>query len=103
MRVNAAARHTLPAYAPVHVIEVALRPGGMTLQSLDEVYPVRVFVPVEDDFIPEAAVGMLVPYRCGVDCWHALGNSALGVEIVEQEIQRCTISSSPEASPSFSA
>ncbi len=63
----------------------------------------RVFVPVEDDFIPEAAIGMLVPYRCGVDCWHALGNSALGVEIAEEEIQRCTISSSPEASPSFSA
>jgi len=64
---------------------------------------VRVFVPVEDDFIPEAAIGMLVPYRCGVDCWHALGNAALGVQIVEEEIQRCTISSSPEASPSFSA
>jgi hypothetical protein len=66
---------------------------------------VRVFVPVEDDLIPEGAVGLLVPYRCGLDCWHALGQggSALGVEIAEQDIQRCTISSSPEVTPSLAA
>jgi hypothetical protein len=65
----------------------------------------RVFVPVEDDFIPEAAVGLLVPYRCGLDCWHALGEhgSLLPADIGEDEVQRCTISSSPDVTPSFSA
>ena len=72
-------------------------------QTLDEVSPVRVFVPIEDDLVPDAAVGLLVPYRCGVDCWHALGRAALGVEVDEDEIQRRTMSSSPEVSPSFSA
>lgn len=32
----------------------------------------RVFVPVEDD-LGDAAAGRLVPYRCGLHCWHALG------------------------------
>jgi hypothetical protein len=64
---------------------------------------VRVFVPVEDDFVPEAAAGLLVPYRAGMDCWHALGNSALNVEIDEAEVQRCTISSSPDVKPSLAA
>ena len=49
------------------------------------------------------AAGLLVPYRAGMDCWHALGNAALGVEIDEDEVQRCTISSSPDVAPSFSA
>jgi hypothetical protein len=73
--------------------------------GLDEVADVRVFVPVEDDFIPEAAIGLLVPYRAGLDCWHALGEGGLvlGVEIDEKDVQRCTINSSPDVSPSFSA
>jgi hypothetical protein len=62
---------------------------------------VRIFVPVEDDFVPDAAAGLLVPYRAGMDCWHALGRSALGVEIDDEEIQRCTISSSPGVAPSI--
>ena len=65
----------------------------------------RVFVPIEDDLIPEGALGMLVPYRCGLDCWHALGESGsvLRVDIADEEIQRCKISSSPEVSPSLAA
>ena len=65
----------------------------------------RVFVPVEDDFIPEAAAGLLVPYRCGLDCWHALGphGAVLPTEIDEAEVQRCTLSSSPDVSPSLAA
>ena len=102
---NAAVCHTLPAYAPVHVIAVALRTGGIVPSPAHEVRVVRVFVPVEDDLIPEAAMGLLVPYRCGLDCWHALGENtaALPVEVGEDEIQRCTISSSPDETPSFSA
>lgn len=35
----------------------------------------RVFVPVED--VPfDARVGALVPYRCGLDCEHALRGHA---------------------------
>jgi hypothetical protein len=66
---------------------------------------VRVFVPIEDDLIPEGAAGMLVPYRCGLDCWHALGEggSVLGVEINDDDIQRCKISSSPDETPSLAA
>ena len=105
MNPNAAACHTLPAYAPVHVIEVALHAGEIVASSLDEVFDVRVFVPVEDDLIPEGAAGQLVPYRCGFDCWHALGEggSVLRVEVDEKEIQRCKISSSPEVTPSLAA
>jgi hypothetical protein len=72
-------------------------------QLLDEVKDVRVFVPVEDDFVPEAAAGLLVPYRAGMECWHALGHSAMPVDIDEAEIQRCTISSSPALKPSLAA
>ena len=72
-------------------------------QLLDEVSDVRVFVPVEDDFVPEAAAGLLVPYRAGMDCWHALGSSALQVEIADADVQRCTINSSPAVKPSLAA
>ena len=73
------------------------------IAGFQEIRIVRIFVPVEDDFVPDAAAGLLVPYRAGMDCWHALGRSALGVEIDEDEIQRCTISSSPDVTPSFPA
>ena len=65
----------------------------------------RVFVPIEDDLIPEGAAGLLVPYRCGLDCWHALGEggSVLRVEVDEKDVQRCKISSSPEVTPSLAA
>jgi hypothetical protein len=68
-------------------------------QLLDEVTHVRVFVPIEDDFVPETA--LLVPYRAGMECWHALGDSAF--DAIEETDQRCTISSSPEAKPSLAA
>jgi hypothetical protein len=69
-------------------------------QLLDEVPDVRVFVPVEDDFVPETA--LLVPYRAGMECWHALGDSPFDA-IDEAADQRCTISSSPEVKPSLAA
>jgi hypothetical protein len=58
---------------------------------------VRVFVPIEDDFVPETA--LLVPYRAGMECWHALGDDALD----ETADQRCTVISSPEVKPSLAA
>jgi hypothetical protein len=69
-------------------------------QLLDEVTDVRVFVPVEDDFVPETA--LLVPYRAGMECWHALGDCAFGA-LDEAADQRCTINSSPEVKPSLAA
>jgi hypothetical protein len=60
---------------------------------------VRVFVPVEDDFVPETA--LLVPYRAGMECWHALGDPAF--EWLGDGDQRCTIISSPEVKPSLAA
>jgi len=35
---------------------------------------VRQFVPMNDDLLyqPDALPGPLVPYRCGVPCWHQL-------------------------------
>jgi hypothetical protein len=69
-------------------------------QLLDEVTHVRVFVPVEDDFVPETA--LLVPYRAGMDCWHALGDGPF--EAIEDAAdQRCTINSSPAVKPSLAA
>jgi hypothetical protein len=69
-------------------------------QRLDEVTDVRVFVPIDDDFVPETA--LLVPYRPGMACWHALGESAFDVP-GESGDQRCTVISSPEVKPSLAA
>jgi len=35
---------------------------------------VRQFVPMNDDLLyrPDALPGPLVPYQCGVPCWHQL-------------------------------
>ena len=60
----------------------------------------RVFVPVEDDFVPETA--LLVPYRAGMECWHALGDSAFEA-LDDADVQRCTINSSPAVKPSLAA
>ena len=69
-------------------------------QRLDEVTDVRVFVPIEDDFVPETA--LLVPYRAGMECWHALGDSPFEL-LGDDADQRCTINSSPEVKPSLAA
>jgi hypothetical protein len=61
---------------------------------------VRVFVPIEDDFVPETA--LLVPYRAGMECWHALGEGPFE-RIDDADVQRCTINSSPVVKPSLAA
>ena len=59
----------------------------------------RVFVPIEDDFVPETV--LLVPYHPGMDCWHALGD--MPFQPTGDADQRCTLSSSPEVKPSLAA
>lgn len=60
----------------------------------------RVFVPIEDDFVP--ATALLVPYRAGMECWHALGEGPFP-SFDDAGVQRCTINSSPEVKPSLAA
>jgi hypothetical protein len=70
----------------------------------------KQFVAMSDDMLYRAdgLPGPLVPYQCGVFCWHQLRDEAMGPvshagSSNGSDVQRVTFNSSPALMPSLSA
>jgi hypothetical protein len=72
----------LPANRPNAVIAFAYRHGaiGNVRSTVDET--MKQFVAMTDDVLyrPDDLPGPLVPYRCGVFCWHRLREEAGAIQ-----------------------